>query len=49
MAPTYTCVIATNRILSLFSVWYAEESDLKRAQERFGQIGCPGEPTETDG
>ena len=32
--------------LSLFTLWYAEESELKRAQERFGQLGCPGEPTE---
>jgi len=32
--------------LSLFSVWYAEEPTLERARVRFGQIGCPGEPTE---
>ncbi len=35
--------------LSLFSMWYAEEPTLDRARVRFGQVGCPGEPTEKVG
>ena len=35
--------------ISLFSMWYAEEPTLERARVRFGQVGCPGEPTEKVG
>ncbi len=29
--------------LSLFVVWYSIDPEIKRAEERFGQVGCPGE------
>ena len=35
--------------ISLFGMWYAEEPTLERARVRFGQVCCPGEPTEKVG
>jgi len=32
--------------LSLFVMWYSVDPEIRRADERFGQVGCPGEPSE---
>ena len=32
--------------LSLFVMWYSVDPEIRRAEERFQQVGCPGEPGE---
>ena len=32
--------------LSLFVMWYSVDPKIRRADQRFGQVGCPGEPGE---